>query len=59
MALGTCRDVELLRQRLHSLEEFDVKAILLFGSKARGNRGRRAMLICLCFIGAAGLKMLF
>jgi len=42
MALGTCRDVELLRQRLHSLEEFDVKAILLFGSKARGESGEKS-----------------
>ena len=42
MAMGTYRDVELLRQRLHSLEEFDVKAILLFGSKARGESGEKS-----------------
>ena len=34
--------MELLRQRLHSLEEFDVKAILLFGSKARGESGEKS-----------------
>jgi len=36
------KDVELLRQRLRLLEEPSVKAVLLFGSKARGESGERS-----------------
>ncbi|RLI42963.1 hypothetical protein DRO59_02525 [Candidatus Bathyarchaeota archaeon] len=40
--METGKDVELLRQRLRSLQESCVKAILLFGSKARGESGERS-----------------
>ena len=40
--MGTLRDVELLRRRLCSLREPCVKAVLLFGSRARGESGGRS-----------------
>lgn len=40
--METGKDVELLRQRLQSLKESYIKAILLFGSKARGESRDRS-----------------
>jgi len=40
--METSKDVELLRQRLCSLSEPSIKAVLLFGSKARGKSGGRS-----------------
>jgi predicted nucleotidyltransferase len=40
--METSKDVELLRQRLCSLSEPSIKAVLLFGSKARGESGGRS-----------------
>ena len=40
--METGKDVELLRRRLRSLKESCIKAILLFGSKARGESRERS-----------------
>jgi len=40
--MDSSRDVELLRDRLRCIEEPYVKAVLLFGSRARGESGERS-----------------
>ncbi|MBS7609591.1 nucleotidyltransferase domain-containing protein [Candidatus Bathyarchaeota archaeon] len=42
ISMGACKDVELLRDRLRRVREPYVKAILVFGSKARGESGERS-----------------
>jgi len=42
IGMATCNDAELLRDKLRRIKEPYVKAVLLFGSRARGESGERS-----------------
>ena len=54
--MEACKDVELLRDRLRSVREPYVKAVLLFGSRARGESGERSDVDLLILHEGCGIK---
>lgn len=54
--MEACKDVELLRDRLPRVREPYVKAVLLFGSRARGESGERSDVDLLVLHEGCGIK---
>ena len=55
--MEACKDVELLRDRLRSLKEPYIKAVIMFGSRAREESRGRSDVDLLFFMKAARLKI--
>ena len=54
--MATCKDAELLRRRFSDLRERCIKAVLMFGSRARGEHGERSDIDLLVLHDGCGIK---